>query len=58
MSIFEFRKPAVETKPRSSLGILRQTLKNLEATPTQTKQIAELKLILAARIAELERKKP
>lgn len=56
MSIFEFRKPAAEQPHRNQLAMLRQTLKGLEAEEEETQQIADLKQILAARIAELEQK--
>lgn len=56
MSFFAFRKPVIHSPARSSLEALRATLKNLEAAPAETKQIAELKRILAGRIAEMERK--
>lgn len=56
MSMFAFRKPVASTPPRSTMVNLRETLKNLEAAPVETAQIAELKRILAGRITEMERK--
>jgi hypothetical protein len=56
MSIFTFGKPATDPKGRSPLATLRETLKSLEAAPEESRQIADLKHILAARIAEMERK--
>ncbi|MGC2613122.1 MAG: hypothetical protein WA354_03755 [Terracidiphilus sp.] len=56
MSIFEFRKPVAEQPHRNQLVMLRQTLDRLEAETEETPQIADLKRILAGRIAELERK--
>ena len=56
MSIFEFRKPVIEQPHRNQLAMLRKTLEGLEAEQEETQQIADLKHILAARIAELERK--
>jgi hypothetical protein len=56
MSIFEFRKPAGEQAHRNQLVMLRQTLNRLVEEPEETPQIADLKRILADRIAELERK--
>ncbi|MDR5726563.1 MAG: hypothetical protein RB191_03740, partial [Terriglobia bacterium] len=41
---------------RSPLAVLRSTLKNLEAEPEETEQIADLKRILIDRIAEIEKK--
>jgi len=55
MSIFEFRKPPGQPH-RNQLAMLRKTLEGLEADPEETQQTAELKRILAGRIAELERK--
>jgi hypothetical protein len=54
MSIFEFRKPAGKQPHRSQLVVLCETLKRLEAEPLETPQIADLKRILAGRIAEME----
>jgi hypothetical protein len=56
MSIFEHRKPVHELQHRSSLEILRETLKRLEDEPVETERTADLKRILAKHIAELERK--
>lgn len=56
MSIFGFRKPPVSTTPKDALTTLRETLSRLEAHPEQSARIQELRGILAARIAELERK--
>ena len=56
MSIFEFRKPVGEQRHRNQLEMLRKTMERLEADPEETQQTAELKQILAGRIAELERK--
>jgi len=56
MSIFEHRKPGSTKVSRDSLVALRETLKRLEAEPMETPRIADLKRILAGRIAELERK--
>jgi hypothetical protein len=55
VSIFEFRKPTAELPHRNQLGMLRETLDRLEAEEEETQQIADLKRILAGRIAELER---
>jgi len=54
MSIFEFRKPIGEQHHRNQLAMLRKTMERLEADPEE--QTADLKRILASRIAELERK--
>jgi hypothetical protein len=56
MSIFEFRKPIGEQHHRNQLAMLRKTMERLEADPEETQQTADLKRILASRIAELERK--
>jgi hypothetical protein len=56
MSIFEYRKPAVEQPHRDQLVTLRETLERLDAEPDETQQIVDLKRILTGRIAELERK--
>lgn len=56
MSMFSFRKPVSDRQAHSTVANLRETLKNLEAAPVETERIAELKRILAGRIAELERK--
>jgi hypothetical protein len=56
MAIFEYRKP-IRSKPvRDSLATLRETLEGLKAEPEETPRIADLKRILASRIAEVERK--
>lgn len=55
MSIFEHRKPIDETRGEP-LEKLRATLTRLNADPEETPGIADLKRILAARIAEMERK--
>jgi hypothetical protein len=57
MSIFEHRKPAQgEHASRDALTTLRETLMRLEAEFDDTPRITDLKRILAARIAEMERK--
>jgi len=56
MSIFEYRKPSRRTDASQQLLTLQETLKSLEAEPEETQRIADLKQILAGRIAELERK--
>jgi hypothetical protein len=56
MSFFEHRKPTIDPPHRNQLITLRETLDRLEADEEQTPQIADLKRILAGRIAELERK--
>ena len=56
MSIFEYRKPTEIEHPRDQLVALRTTLARIEAEPEQTPRLADLKRILAGRIAELERK--
>ena len=56
MSIFEFRKPPVGGTVRDALKTLRETLKRLNAEFDETPCIADLKRILAARIAEIEQK--
>jgi hypothetical protein len=56
MSIFEYRKPLSEEPHRSQLVTLQETLKSLESEPEETARTADLKRILANRIAELERK--
>jgi len=55
MSIFEYRKPTKTQTPRDLLGTLRTTLARLEAEAVETPRVAELKRILSARIAEIER---
>jgi hypothetical protein len=57
LSIFEFRKPVGEQHHRNQLAMLRKTVERLEAEQEETQQTAELKRILAGRIAGLERKK-
>jgi hypothetical protein len=54
MSIFEYRKPALNRPSRDSLETLKNTLSRLEAEPMDSARVAELKRILADRIAELE----
>ena len=56
MSVFTYRKPGGEIPARSTLETLKRTMKNLEAANAETPQIADLKRILAGRIAELEGK--
>jgi hypothetical protein len=56
MSIFDHRKPVYEEPRRNQLAILKETLQSLEAEPVETARTADLKRILAHRIAELERK--
>lgn len=56
MSPFAFRKPSGNQPPRDLLKTLRTTLALLDAEPEQTPQMANLKRILAGRIAELERR--
>jgi hypothetical protein len=56
MSIFEYRKPESAQPHRSQLLTLQKTLNSLEAEPEETQRIADLKRILARRIAELEHK--
>jgi hypothetical protein len=56
MRIFEHRKPATGGEPRDTLATLRQMLARLEAEPVETDQTAELKRLLAGRIAEIESK--
>jgi hypothetical protein len=56
MSLFEYRKaPPGYYKP-DALEKLRATLDRLNADPEDTPGIAELKRIIEARIAELERR--
>ncbi len=55
MPMFAFLKRARATPARSTLATLRETLKKLGAVQEETRQMAELKRILAGRIAELER---
>jgi len=56
MSIFQYRKPVGGQPHRNQLDTLREMLERLKAAPVETAQIADLKQILAGRIAELERK--
>ena len=56
MSIFEHCRPAEDRPHRSQLEVLQDTLKSLEAEPFETTRTADLKRILANRIAELARK--
>lgn len=56
MSLFTYRKPTDDRPHRSQLEVLQETLKSLEAEPVETARTADLKRILALRIAELERK--
>ena len=56
MSIFEHRKPAAGSQEtHDPLQTLRQTLEKLESEE-ETPRIADLKRILARRIAEMEDK--
>ena len=55
MSFFHDRKPVEAQSHRDPLNALRATLANLEAEEDQTPRIVELRRILAARIAEIER---
>lgn len=57
MSTLEYRKPVNDQPHHSQLGILRETLQKLETEPKETPQIADLKRILARRIAKNERNK-
>jgi hypothetical protein len=55
MSLFEHRKPSENmTGRRDNLEILRNALLSLESEPSETPRIADLKRILADRIADLE----
>lgn len=56
MSMFAYRKPVDCHPHRSQLEALQETLKTLEAEPIETARTADLKRILADRIAELMRK--
>ena len=56
MSIFDRRKPASSAPSRDALSTLRVTLEKLESEAQETPRIADLKRILAHRIAEIERK--
>jgi hypothetical protein len=54
MSIFEHRKPPASESHRDMLLRLRETLNRLETEREETPQITNLKLILTARIREME----
>lgn len=54
MSIFDHRKPASSEASRDALSALRITLEKLESEVVETPRIADLKRILAHRIAEIE----
>ena len=54
MSIFEHRKPPDTTPARDQVQVLRKALAALESEAEPTPRIADLKRILANRIAELE----
>lgn len=56
MSIFEFHKEESKKPVRDVLSALRETLQHLETEPEESPRIANLKIILAHRITELERK--
>jgi hypothetical protein len=56
MFIFEHPKPSKDELTRDALTTLRQTLKRLNSEFDETPRIADLKRILAARIAEMESK--
>ena len=56
MSFFEFHKPETVDLARKTISRLRETLDRLECEREETPQIADLKRILARRIAEMERK--
>ena len=55
MNLFRDRKP-VEGHHRDPLSALRETLANLETEPEESPRAIELKRILAAKIAEMERR--
>jgi hypothetical protein len=57
MSIFENRKPPANVPARDSLQVLCNALQALESETEQTPRIADLRRILADRIAELERQR-
>lgn len=57
MSIFEYRKPVAAQPSRDALSTLRATLAKLETEREETPQVADLKRILASRIAELEQQR-
>lgn len=54
MSIFEYCKPTGNEPARNALTTLRETLERLDSEFEQTPRIADLKRILAERIAEIE----
>jgi hypothetical protein len=56
MSLFEYHRPGQIDPSHTALSKLRETLDGLEDEREETPQIAELRRILAGRIAELERK--
>ena len=56
MSFFECRKVEEIDPALKVLSRPRETLDGLESERDETRQIAELKLILAGRNAEMERK--
>ena len=56
MSFFEYRKVEEIDPTLKALSRLRETLDGLDTERDETPQIAELKRILAGRIAEMERK--
>jgi len=56
MSIFEYRKLSGRETTRNALKVLRETLEKLNADPEETPSVVDLKRILTAKIAELERK--
>ena len=55
MSFFAYRKTETIDPSRKALSRLRETLDRLEREREETRQITELKWILAGRIAEMER---
>jgi hypothetical protein len=55
MSFFAYRKTEAIDPSRKALSRLRETLDRLEREREETRQITELKRILAGRIAEMER---
>ena len=56
MSILEHRKPSGLHPAKDMLQTLRETLEKLNSAGEETPRTADLKRILAGRIAELERK--
>jgi hypothetical protein len=56
MSIFDHRRPARSQPAKDVLQTLRETLERLNSAAEETPRTADLKRILASRIAELERK--